>query len=351
MVASVLREAGYKTLAKTTGSKPMLILPDGTEKDIRRTGRPSILEQKKILKLAARLGVEAIVCEMMSIKPECLRAESRQFLRPHVLLITNVRLDHVEDMGVTKPEIAKSMAEAVSGGSTVLVPGEECYPAFLEAAERVGASVERVPRPPSQTNSTGGGAGSRLEFEENQNLALAVADFLKVDRETARRGIKKAIPDFGSLKVWQLRMDDPDRTWHAASLFAANDPESSGRALAHLKSWNIVFPNRMIGLLNLRQDRGDRTLQWLHVLEKGFFSDFQRLVFIGDHAHALGRGHKRPGQLSLQISALPGKDPLTIMNHLAAGELGEVLLVGLGNMGGVGEKLVNYWAMAGERVS
>jgi len=222
LVASVLREAGYKTLAKTTGSKPMLILPDGTEKDIQRAGRPSILEQKKILKLAARMGVEAIVCEMMSIKPECLRAESRQFLRPHVLLITNVRLDHVEDMGGTKPAIAKSMAEAVSGGSTVLVPEEECYPAFLEAAERVGASVELISRPPSQTNSTGGGAGSRLEFEENQNLALAVADFLKVDRETARRGIEKSIPDFGSLKVWQLWLDDPDRTWHAASLFAAN---------------------------------------------------------------------------------------------------------------------------------
>lgn len=329
----------------------MLILPDGSEREISRAGRPSVLEQKKVLKLAARWGVDAVVCEMMSIKSDCLKAESHSLLRPQVLLITNVRLDHIDDMGGTKAAVAQSMATAIHAGCTVLVPEEECYPAFEEAAERAGARVLRIPPGPFPEDSAGGRAESRPEFEENRNLALAAAGFLGVDRETGRRGIEKSRPDFGSLKVWKLRLDCPSRIWYAASLFAANDPESSGRALFHLQSLDIAFPSRTIGLLNLRQDRGDRTLQWFRVLETNFFLGFQRLVFIGDHASALDRRKKWAVYPGLQVSALPDRDSRAIMAKLAAGEPGDALIVGLGNMGGLGEDLVEYWAQAGETVS
>ncbi|MCX6576755.1 MAG: poly-gamma-glutamate synthase PgsB, partial [Candidatus Aminicenantes bacterium] len=226
LIASVLREAGYKTLAKTTGSKPMLILTDGMEKKIGRAGRPSILEQKKVLRTAAESQSAAAVIEMMSIKAECLRAESEKLLKPHVLIITNVRLDHLEDMGGTKPEIAKSLAAAITGGSTVFVPEEELFPVFEEAAERTGSKIVRIPKTLRRQESVQEPRGAGHEFEENQTIALAVADYLKIDREAAWRGIEKARPDFGSLKVFKVRLDDPARTSYMASLFAANDPES-----------------------------------------------------------------------------------------------------------------------------
>ena len=44
LIAASLREAGFAVLARTTGSKPVVILPDGEEEEIRRRGSPSILE-------------------------------------------------------------------------------------------------------------------------------------------------------------------------------------------------------------------------------------------------------------------------------------------------------------------
>lgn len=351
LIASVLREAGVKTLAKTTGSKPVWILPDGTEREIRRAGRPSILEQKKVLRAAVRFHAEAVVAEMMSIKPECLRVESQKLLRPQILIITNVRLDHVEDMGRTKPEIAESMAAAIPYKGTALVSEEEFYPAFQEAAERAGATVVRVPKALRRREFLRGRGGAFHEFDENIKTALAVADFLKIQEETARLGIQKARPDFGSLKVFKVRLADPVRTWHMASVFAANDPESTGKALVHLKRQGSAFPGKMIGLLNLRQDRGDRSLQWFKSVEDGFFDDFQRLVFIGDHARALGRRRKWAKRSKPEISVLPGQNPQKIMDRLFDCESGDALLIGLGNIGGLGGRLVDYWAKIGAEVS
>ncbi|MBE0461631.1 MAG: poly-gamma-glutamate synthase PgsB, partial [Candidatus Aminicenantes bacterium] len=102
LIASVLREAGFSVLAKTTGSIPVIILPNGQEKEIKRRGVPSILEDKKILKAGAKLGVQVLVSELMGIHPERVHVESTRMLRPHIIVITNVRLDHMSQMGYSR---------------------------------------------------------------------------------------------------------------------------------------------------------------------------------------------------------------------------------------------------------
>ncbi len=164
MIAAALKEAGFSVLAKTTGSKAVIIRPDGREDEIVRRGLPSILEQKGILKEAAGLGVRAVVVEMMSIRPECLAVESGRVLRPHWLVITNARLDHREEMGWTKQEIARSLASAIRPGMTVLLPEDERHPEFERAAERAGATIVLVEHPKD---------GS--PFDADRRLAEAVA--------------------------------------------------------------------------------------------------------------------------------------------------------------------------------
>jgi len=106
LLASILREDGIKVLAKTTGAEAKYILPDGSESEIQRRGFPSIIEQVKLLKKAARLKSDCIVAEVMSIHRENHYVESRQILKPHLVIITNVRQDHIDAMGKTKNEIA-----------------------------------------------------------------------------------------------------------------------------------------------------------------------------------------------------------------------------------------------------
>jgi poly-gamma-glutamate synthase PgsB/CapB len=334
MIAAALKEAGFPVLAKTTGSKSVLILPDGREEEVARRGRPTILEQKKIIKAAANLGVRAVVAEMMSIQPECLAVESGHLLQPQYVVVTNVRLDHREEMGRSKREIARSLSSAIRPGTTVLIPGNELYPEFEVAAGRVGAKIIVL-------ENTAAGSF----FDEDSRLAAAAASHLGVSEAAALRGISAAAADFGSLKAWEAELGVPPVTWTLVSAFAANEPESSRLILTHLQKKLIPKGRPLVGILNFRADRGDRTQQWLDAYRQNFFSDFRSLYMVGAHVHSLSL-RKRSGR-SPFLALLPDRTPSAIMGKLASREGAAPVLIGFGNIGGLGEALVEHWQKIG----
>ncbi len=99
LLAAVLREDGRTVLAKTTGSRAEVILPDGAGEEVPRRGVPSIIEQVRSVRQAARLGVDVLVMETMSIHAENHRVEGEVLVQPHLVAVTNARPDHVEAMG------------------------------------------------------------------------------------------------------------------------------------------------------------------------------------------------------------------------------------------------------------
>jgi hypothetical protein len=153
--------------------------------------------------------------------------------------------------------------------------------------------------------------------------------------------------DFGSLKIWRATPEGLRGVWYMASLFAANEPESTQKALSFLSCQFPELPRRMIGLLNLRADRGDRTLQWLRAVEEGFFDSFEHLIFIGDHAKALSRKRNWRKAGTTTISALTDRQPHRIMERIFSTENESSLIIGMGNMGGLGGEVVKYWAETG----
>jgi poly-gamma-glutamate synthase PgsB/CapB len=333
MIAAALKEAGFSVLAKTTGSNPVFILPDGREEGVVRRGLPTILEQKRLIQKAANLGVRALVTEMMSIQPECLAVESRRLLQPQYLVVTNVRLDHREEMGQSKAEIARSLSAAIQSGTTVFVPESECYPEFELTAGRVGAKITLV-------NTAAGSF-----FDEDSRLAAAVASHLGISTSVAHRGISAATADFGSLKAWEAELGVPPATWTLVSAFAANEPESSRLILTDLEKRLTPNGRPLVGILNFRADRGDRTRQWLDAHGQGFFSGFRSVYVVGAHVHSLNirRRAGRPPSLT----PLPDRTPSVIMEKIAAAESASPLLIGLGNIGGIGEALVEHWQRIG----
>ena len=333
MIAAALKEAGFSVLAKTTGSKPVLILPDGREEEVARRGLPTILEQKRLVEKAANLGVRAMVTEMMSIQPECLAVESRRLLLPQYLVVTNVRLDHREEMGQSKAEIARSLSAAIQSGTTVFVPESECYPEFELAAGRVGAKITLV-------NTA---AGSFIA--EDSRLAAAVASHLGVSAAVALRGISAAAEDFGGLKAWEAELGVPPATWILVSAFAANEPESSRLIIAHFQKKLTPNGRPLVGILNFRSDRGDRTRQWLEAHGQGFFSGFRSVYVVGAHIHSLNI-RRRTGRPP-SFTPLPDRTASAIMGKIAAAEAASSLLIGFGNIGGIGEALVEHWQRIG----
>ena len=346
-IAGCLREAGMSVLAKTTGSKPCLIFPDGEEKDIERLGNPSILEGKKVLRLAAKSKFHAVVMEMMSIRTESHYSEAIHMIKPHIMVITNIREDHLTEMGPRKEDIARCFASAIPKRSAVFVPEEEIYLVFEEKAKDIQARIIPVPKDQPGMDEKWRARLPANEFGQNIRLAKAVAEFLEVDQEKACRGLLRARADFGSLKIWKIDSGAPSKTWYLVSAFAANDPESTKEVLDKLEEKDLFKKRKRIGLFNFRSDRGERTIQWLKALKDGPAFPFDALVFIGEHARAMKTRLEK--HTKAEILILNTKKPEKLMTQIfpIGGE--EAVLVGMGNMGGMGQLLVDYWAQRGRR--
>ncbi len=348
LIAAALRADGRSVLAKTTGSRPILSRTDGAERLIVRAGPPSILEQKRVLRAAARERADALVAEMMSIRPECLRAEAAGILKPDVLVITNARVDHREEMGLTADSAAAALSAAIPPGCTVLVPATEDHPAFHAAARRTGARIVLVPgRAPD--GETAARPGDDFEFPENRLLAAAAAEMLGVPRDRAEAGMDAAVPDFGALRIWRLNRGPADPPRYTVSAFAANEPESTRRVLDRLAEIRPGLAERRIGILNLRQDREDRTRQWLEAAAAGFFSGFAGILVVGRPASPAARRLRRSAPADRFILGVAGSDAERIMAaaEARAGSLSAVF-IGMGNIAGAGAALVELWDRSGE---
>lgn len=347
LIAAGLRASGATVMAKTTGSKPVLIFPDGTERGIFRPGPASVREQIRLVELAASAAAGVLVAEMMSIGAECLAAESGRILRPGTLAVTNARLDHLGEMGREKEAIVRSLAAAFPGRADVFIPAEEMHPAFEEAAARTGSRIHPVVR------RTAEGPAADIdpppgEFEPNRRLARAVLESLGLDGRTIERGLDSAAPDPGALKIRRGTFGVPPRPAVCISLFAANEPESSAAALREVQRITPFGGRPVVGLLSLREDRGDRTLQWIRAAREGFFRGFASVFLLGPTAGAALRKIRRrrvPGGPA--FSVIGERSPEDVMSRVLVSTPGEPMVVGLGNFVGLGDELVRYWEARG----
>ncbi len=347
MLYAIMREAGMRVMAKTTGSEPLIIDETGRETRVKRKGRTSILEQKDMLQLAADKSVQVLVTELMSIGPETLAAESLQMIKPHVLVITNVRLDHLDQCGTTRNEIARSFAEAIPKNSTVFVPEIEMFPVFEERIARLDSrlvSVESEAREEKLIREEIPG----YEFMQNIRLALKVSDFLGIERDVAYAAMQKVPPDPGRFRVWRLDLSLPKRTRFLVNAFAANDPESTRKIMDVLRKNAPLGERKWIGLLNLRKDRGSRTLQWQKAIRQKLFPEFRRMIFLGDHGEFLKRSLLPDfgGENLFVIQTREGRKIMEKMNSL---EEDPAVIVGMGNIGQAGASLVEHWDRIGNQ--
>jgi poly-gamma-glutamate synthase PgsB/CapB len=342
LLAAVLRQSGRIVLAKSTGSEAACVLPDGSEEEVRRRGPPSIIEQKRLLRRAAKLGADTVVVEIMSIRPENHLVEARKLLVPQLVLVTNFRVDHVEAQGRTREEVASVLALDVPAGARALVPESEWHQHFADRVTFRGGTVEKV------AAGSGIPAEGIGQFGANLDLVCAAARSMGIGDDVIRAGVRGARGDLGALGVWRYPRPAGREPWLVVNAFAANDPESTLRIHDRVMSECGLDAGACIGLLSLRADRGDRTLQWIDSLRAGSLLRFRRLYVAGLHARALAHRLRRaPG--AERVHRLGLADPRALMDRMldAEGPAGG-LLFGFGNIGGLGESLVRHWRKAGD---
>ena len=338
LLASIFRESGKVVLAKSTGSQAQYVLPDGTVERVARRGVVSILEQKKALKKAAMLKVDCLVVEIMSIRPENHIVESQRILKPNIVVLTNVRRDHIEAMGEREEDIAKVLQLDFPEGAEVYVPQEHKKHFDPNIFQTRSLHLTLVQQTPALSPAGPHSALLRNEFAENLDLVTAVARRFDIDDAVIIRGIQNAIHDIGRSKIWTLTLDG--KKIFAVNAFAANDPESTAQVLKKAHEILSVKAGSYTGLLNLRADRPDRTVQWIDALNSGMAKEFARLYAIGGHANVVKRKVDKTQTLALKS---PDIITQTIAEEMEEGGI----IFGFGNIAGAGERLVEYWQREG----
>jgi poly-gamma-glutamate synthase PgsB/CapB len=339
MLAGAFRANGMAVFAKTSGSRACMILPDGSEVAVHRNGLPSILEQKRILSLAAKSGCTVLVCEIMSIRPEYQEIESRQILGLTHCVVTNCRIDHPEH-GTSKDSVARCFSTSVPVHGTVFCPEKELRPVLVRSAEALSSELVAVDSSDLGKDSMSAievGRVDHVELGENGALARGVCEAFGLDDRLSFSGMMAATGDVGALRAW-----DVDGVV-CVSAFAANDIESTRLLLDRIPA------GRRIGLLNLRADRPERTRQYIDAVLKGVFKDVEMFFCVGAHARLFRR---KVGSVCPVIpvpNKLEGSAILAYIRRRIGCDGGAFQLVGMGNIAGKPKELIACWENHGVR--
>ena len=318
LIDAGLRGCGLKVASKTTGTLPIYINTKGEEIRINRLGPANIREQLKVLRRAVKDGCDYLVLECMAVNPELQDICEHKMLHSDVVVITNVRHDHLDVMGEDLISIAKSLANTVpSNGALVL--GEEIkddlFCVFSDKANELNTNVFKS-----------SGEDTNYDFntqKENVNCAISVCKVLGLDEKLFIEGMKKYLPDPGAFSINKLSINDKLITF--INGFSINDPDSI------LKIYNDLNYNHedITLVLNERGDRFFRTKQHLEMIDK---MKFKRVLICGENNKYIYNKLKGKNIDCLIIKKI---DDIDFNNN--------DIIFGIGNIKGFGFELIDYF--------
>lgn len=336
LIAAGLRAGGLRVLAKTTGTLPRIIHPDGYEEPIYRVGRPNVIEQLDVVHRAFRLRAEAVVVECMALEPFLQWVAAVHLIRPTHGVITNVRADHLEVMGPTTEQVARALAGSIPYRARLYTTRGPYLPLFERACrERRSTCIVVDPAGEEPVSDEELGRLPYIEHADNVALALRVCRDLAVPREVALEGMRAARPDPGALTVSETRLDGRPLTF--VNGFAANDPEST-HTVWELALTRCGAGKRPIALVNCRLDRPERSRQLGRAIVS--WSPADSYVVVGTGTHFFTSIAAKSGLDRSRLHVAEQEDARTILGRIAQLGAEPILLVGLGNIGGVGLELL-----------
>lgn len=278
LIAAGLREGGYRTLAKTTGTLPRIITEDGLEIPILRRAGANIIEQVKVFQHFFSKKPQAIVIECMAVNPEYQWICEHRFVNATVGVITNTRLDHILEMGPTLENVTRSLCNTLPPNGVAFTAEQTMYWMMRQQAGKLGCKLFRVN--PESVTFMELGQFAYIEHPDNVALALAVCEHYHVPREIALQGMYRMFPDPGALKVIEAQEDE--RVVQFINALAANDPMSTLAIWQKIKTLSTDLGS-VFFLLNTRADRYDRTIQLLEMVRDNLTQEFDYFILTGEN--------------------------------------------------------------------
>ena len=337
LIAAGLRVGGMKVCAKTTGALARMILPDGRELPIYRPSGPNIIEQKRIVGVAAAYDAEVLVIECMALQPSLQSLCELKLLRATHSVITNARPDHLDVMGPGEADVARALAGMTPVDAKLFTAEQKHLSILQEAAEDRGSAIHVVTQPSDIEKQL-----ARFRYTEhgdNVALALAVCSDLGVDEETALEGMWSAQPDPGAMTVRAL--DFFGRRITFVNGFAANDPVSTEQI------WDMALQRhgdheRRVAVFNCRADRPDRSA--LLGAEFAKWSPADHVVLMGSGTFLFARAAVNNGLDASKLVLAEGLSIEAVFERVIALVGTSALVMGMGNTAEGGLELAAYFS-------
>jgi gamma-polyglutamate synthase len=337
LILAGLRAGGKRVAAKTTGTLPRYLAPDGSEHPIYRHGRANITEQIALLLRADRDKAEIVVVECMALQPFLQWVSTARIVQPTHGVITNIREDHLDVMGPGITGVALALLGSVPLGGK-LFTAERRFRKLFEHVSRERGSELSVIRPENTEMRVSSRELRRfryVEHAENVQLALGVCEAIGVDRNVALRGMQSARPDPGALTIEYVNVNGVPFVF--VNGFAANDPESTGQV------WELALERtdgkgKRVALINCRSDRADRSEQLGRAAADWTRAD--RYLVMGSDRHFFVQAAERAGIPAELLTSSRSQSARELAHELASVAGPSGVVVGMGNIGGMGLELI-----------
>ncbi len=343
LITAGLQSGGIRALGKTTGTAPRFIYPDGSEIPIHRIGKANIIEQVMVFRKAVSLKINALVAECMAVLPPNQIIMEKQMVHSTVGVITNVRADHLDEMGPTMEDVARCLGQTIPK-KQILITCEKKYLPILE--EIAHARETKIIVADGETVSDEMMRGfSYVEHKDNVALALDVCNHLGVSTEEALHGMYKANPDPGVLRIYNIHYYDKEIEF--VNGFAANDPDSYLIIWSLLKSF-FTEDKKIIVIVNCRPDRIQRTESLGDLIAQKLIADY--FILVGDFTAPLYNKAIALGLSKSRISNMGNATTDDVFQKVLSITHEESIVIGIGNIVGFGDELAKNFINRGKEI-
>jgi poly-gamma-glutamate synthase PgsB/CapB len=303
LIAAALREGNVKTAAKTTGTAARILIDHDNDTPVPRK-EPDIAEQRRMLdyytgtmhRMYTGEDYKAVVFECMAINPVYQRYLEEKIMYSTIGVITNIREDHTDMLGETLPEIARSLSATIphNGHLVTAETDPELIAILQEECDRRNTKLHAVGT--MRIAEKHMAKFSHFEYKVNVSIAIRVARLVGVSRETAIKGMQRALPDPGAFALKKL--ERKNKTVHWANLFAINDRESFVLTVQSLGT-KVGAKAKKAVILNNRHDRPERVAQFVDISVNSIKADY--IFTFGDYENQVQQELKKYPETKVKV--------------------------------------------------
>ena len=256
--AALLHAHGAEVLCKTTGNEAMVIhsAPGIRPRELllyRPYDKATIWEQRDVLRLASRLGVQALTWECMALNPRYIEILALEWMRDDLSTLTNCYPDHEDVQGPSGREVAESLSRFVPRKGVLVTTEQEMAPVLRQVAR--DRRTRFVPVPAVEADLIAQDLLERFPYREHpRNIALVASTAAELGLDPTESIVRMAdhlVPDIGALKQF------PTATFAGRRITFVNGHSANERT-GFLNNWQRT------GMADFDPDR--RRGEWVGVV-------------------------------------------------------------------------------------